>query len=95
MAVSLYFGLPGAGKTTMMVYHALKGVKSKKYKNVYCNTHIAVPGVTFIDNECIGMYELTDGLVLIDEAVLLLILVISRISVKIVFSSLWNIDTLI
>lgn len=70
MAVSLYFGLPGAGKTTMMVYHALKGVKSKKYKNVYCNTHIAVPGVTFIDNECIGMYELTDGLVLIDEAVL-------------------------
>lgn len=70
MAVSLYFGLPGAGKTTMMCYHALKGVKSKKYQNVYCNTHIAVPGVTYIDNFCIGEFELVDGLLLIDEATL-------------------------
>lgn len=70
MSVSLYFGLPGAGKTTMMVYHALQGVKSKKYENVYCNTHIAVPGVTYIDNMCIGEFEIINGLVLIDEATL-------------------------
>lgn len=70
MAVSLYFGLPGAGKTTMMVYHALKAIKSGRYQNVYCNTHIAVPGVTYIDNDCIGRYELADCLLLIDEATL-------------------------
>lgn len=70
MSVALYFGLPGAGKTTMMVYHALKGVKSKRYANVYCNTHIAVPGVTYVDNDCIGRYELADCLLLIDEATL-------------------------
>lgn len=70
MSVSLYFGLPGAGKTTMMVYHAMKGVRSKRYENVYCNVHIAVPGVTYIDNFCIGEFELINGLVLIDEATL-------------------------
>lgn len=70
MAVSLYFGLPGCGKTTMMTALALKAVKEKKYENIYCNVHIAVPGVTYIDNECIGMYDLHDALILIDEATL-------------------------
>lgn len=70
MSVSLYFGLPGAGKTTMMVHHALKAVRSGRYEHVYCNTHIAVPGVTYIDNDCIGRYELADCLLLIDEATL-------------------------
>lgn len=70
LAVSLYFGLPGCGKTTMMVYKAIKAVKGKKYKNVYCNTHIAVDGVTYIDNVCIGQYDMHDALILIDEATL-------------------------
>lgn len=70
MSVQLYFGLPGAGKTTMMVYKALQGKKSKRYKHIYCNVHIAVDGVTYIDNDCIGMYELADCLILIDEATL-------------------------
>ena len=70
MAVSLYFGLPGAGKTTMMVYLALKGIKSQRYRYIYCNVHIAVPGVTYIDNECIGKYDLSDCLILVDEATL-------------------------
>lgn len=70
MAVSLYFGLPGAGKTTMMVYHALKAQKSGKYDHIYCNVHIAVPGVTYIDNDCIGLYDLHNCLILIDEATL-------------------------
>ncbi len=70
MAVSLYFGLPGAGKTTMMVYLALKGIRSKRYSYIYCNVRIAVPGVTYIDNECIGKYNLTDCLILVDEATL-------------------------
>ena len=70
MAVSLYFGLPGCGKTTLMTALAIKGVKSKKYKNVYCNVRIKVDGVTYINNECIGKYNLCDGLLLIDEATL-------------------------
>lgn len=70
MAVSLYFGLPGSGKTTMMVYKAIKAVRSGRYRNVYCNVRISVFGVTYIDNECVGKYDLHDCLLLIDEATL-------------------------
>lgn len=70
MAVSLYFGLPGCGKSTLLVKKALKGVKSKRYLHVYSNTDICVPGVTIISNDCIGRYDLSDCLLLIDEATL-------------------------
>lgn len=68
MSITLKFGLPGCGKTTLMCYDAIKGIKSKRYDNVYCNVPISVPGVTHIDNSCIGKYNLHDGLILIDEA---------------------------
>lgn len=70
MAVSLYFGLPGCGKTTLMTKLAFKAVRSGRYCNVYCNVPLSIPGVTYIDNECIGTYELRDCLLLIDEATL-------------------------
>lgn len=70
MAVSLFFGLPGCGKTTLMTAHALKAVRSGKYRNVYCNVRIKVFGVTYIDNSVIGRYDLSDCLILIDEATL-------------------------
>ena len=70
MSVSLFFGLPGCGKTTLMTTRAIEAVKSKRYKNVFCNVKIAVPGVTYIDNECIGRYNLCDAKILIDEATL-------------------------
>ena len=70
MAVSLYFGLPGCGKTTHLVYQAIKAVKSKRYQNVYTNVRIKVPGVTYIDNQCIGVFDLSNCLLLIDEATL-------------------------
>lgn len=70
MAVSLYFGLPGCGKTTMLARLALRGVKCGRYLNVYTNVKLTIPGVTLIDNECIGQYELRDCLLLIDEATL-------------------------
>lgn len=70
MAVSLYFGLPGCGKTTLVAAFALKGVKSKRYDNVYCNVRLAMDGVTFVENDQIGSYYLHDGLLLIDEATL-------------------------
>lgn len=70
MSVSLYFGLPGAGKTTLMAAHALKALKSKKYRYVYGNVHMAIDGYTYIENDCIGKYDLSDCLILIDEATL-------------------------
>lgn len=70
MAVSLYFGLPGCGKTTLLASLALKAVRGKRYKHVYSNVPLAIPGVTYIDNSCIGRFNLTDALVLIDEATL-------------------------
>lgn len=70
MAVSLYFGLPGAGKTTVMCKTMYKAVRSRRYKNVYCNVFTSIPGVTYIDNDCIGKYDLSDCLLCIDEATL-------------------------
>lgn len=70
MAVELYFGLPGCGKTTMLAYKAKKALKSKRYRNVYSNVYLTMPGVTYIDNSCIGRYDLSDCLLLIDEATL-------------------------
>lgn len=70
MSVSLYFGLPGCGKTTLLTAHAIKAVKDKRYKNVYSNVYLSVPGVTYIDNDCIGRYNLSNAKILIDEATL-------------------------
>lgn len=70
MSVSLYFGLPGAGKTTLMCSMALKGVKSDRYRHVYGNVRMKIPGYCYIDNDCIGVYDLSDCLLLIDEATL-------------------------
>lgn len=68
--VCLYFGLPGCGKTTLLTHFALKYSNLKKYKHIFSNVHINVPNVTYIDNDCIGMYNLHDALLLIDEATL-------------------------
>ena len=70
MAVSLYFGLPGCGKTTLLAQKAVKAVKSRRYQNVYTNVRMSIPGVTYIDNDCIGRFDLSDCLLLIDEATL-------------------------
>lgn len=70
MAISLFFGLPGCGKTTWLTKLALDAVQKGKYQYVYTNVHLNIPGVTIIDNECIGQYELENCLLLIDEATL-------------------------
>lgn len=70
MSVSLYFGLPGAGKTTLMCYLAKRALKGKRYNYVYSNVQMALPGLIYIDNECIGQFDLHDALILIDEATL-------------------------
>lgn len=68
--VCLFFGLPGAGKTTVLTALAIKYSQPfSKYRNVYTNVRsLTVPGTTYIDNECIGKYNLNDSLILIDEA---------------------------
>ena len=70
--ISLYFGLPGQGKTTILAAHALAAVRDKKkrYKHVYSNIPLKIEGVTFIENSCIGKYDLSDALILIDEGTL-------------------------
>lgn len=64
--ISMFFGVPGVGKTTLLAAMALK--YRGKYKNIYSNVHLKIDGVTFIDDDCIGKYELRDCLILIDEA---------------------------
>lgn len=68
--ISLYFGLPGCGKTTLLTKLALKYIKSAKYKNVYCNIRLNIPNVIYVDNEEIGLYNLSEGVLLIDEGTL-------------------------
>lgn len=70
MAVSLYFGLPRTGKTTLLAKMAVK--EAKRYEHVYTNVHLTdVPeNVVYIENEWIGKYQLENCLILIDEATL-------------------------
>lgn len=64
--VSIYFGLPGCGKTTLAVKHILE--YKKKGLNVYTNIDVAIDGVIRIDKPDIGKYNMHDGKVVIDEA---------------------------
>lgn len=70
MAVKLFFGLPGCGKTTLLASMAYKAIRSKRYVAVYSNVELSIPGVTFIDNFVIGRYDLRNCLILIDEGTL-------------------------
>lgn len=65
MAISLWVGLPGAGKTTLMASHAYK--LRKKYRHVYTNVDMDIPGVIRIEPDYLGMYDIRDGVVLLDE----------------------------
>lgn len=66
--ISLYFGLPGCGKTTLLASKACKYLK-KGFK-VYGNIPLAIPGYVCIDNECVGKYMLENCVILIDEGTL-------------------------
>lgn len=68
MAVSMYIGLPGAGKTTLLASMAIKAMKSKKYKNVYSNVHLNIPGIWYITGKDFMKFDISQGLVLLDEA---------------------------
>lgn len=64
--VSLYFGLPRCGKTTLAVALAKRNAKRRP---VYVNFPIkGIKGVTQIENTDIGKYDMSGGLIIIDEA---------------------------
>lgn len=70
--VSLYFGLPGCGKTTFLTKIAqqeLKKIKRKKsnYTDVFCNFYCK--GTKRLDyKKDFGIYQIENALILIDEA---------------------------
>lgn len=66
--ISLYFGLPGCGKTTLLT--ALAKRYLRRGKKVYGNIPLALKGYTFIDNICVGKYDLSSSEILIDEGTL-------------------------
>lgn len=72
--VTLYFGLPGCGKTTMLASLAVKEdfkIKCGKsrYKHIYGNIPlIGVDNYTQIKFNYLGVYDLRDAMILIDEA---------------------------
>lgn len=66
MAITMCFGLPRSGKTTLLAAMAIKF--KDKYQNIYSNVKLDLPWVTYIKFEWLGRYDIHDGLVLIDEA---------------------------
>lgn len=77
MAVSLYFGLPGCGKTSMLTEIAVsEAYKIKmgqsRYTKVITNVPIECEGVYYCDDfSWLGSYYVKGALYLIDEATLL------------------------
>lgn len=66
--VRLYFGLPRSGKTTLIAKMARQ--YSRRYDYVYTNVHLSnMPdNVRFIDDDKIGVIDVSNSLLLIDEA---------------------------
>lgn len=52
-----------------MAKQAVKAMKSKRYKYVYCNVDLKIDGIIRIYMSDLGKFRITDGLVLIDEAI--------------------------
>lgn len=67
--VSIFFGLPGSGKTTLAVKHIIDA--KKKGFNVYTNIPVDIDGVFYISRDDLGKYNIHDGLVVLDEASLI------------------------
>lgn len=64
VALSLYFGIPGAGKSTYAAYLAKKDMK--KGRKVWSN--FGITGALKCEKSDFGKYLMTDGRLIIDEA---------------------------
>lgn len=74
--VSLYFGLPGAGKTTFGAALAVREQKliekhQSQFKYVFTNFPIAYPGIYKVSARDLGKVDVSDALVVLDEASLI------------------------
>lgn len=76
MSITMYFGLPRSGKTTFSTAIAVQEAKriqkgKSRYKAVYTNYPVIYPNVYQIKPSTdLGAYEITDSLIIIDEATL-------------------------
>lgn len=66
--ITRFFGLPGCGKTTIAAKIAYEALRSGKYKNVYGNVPIGIPGYTYIPFSYVGLFMLENCCLIIDEA---------------------------
>lgn len=64
--LSVYFGLPGSGKTTLAVKHINSFVR--RHIKVYTNIDTTIPNVFKISAEDLGVFDVSDGVVILDEA---------------------------
>ena len=64
VALSLYFGVPGAGKSTFAAYLAKKDMK--RGRPVWSN--FGITGAYKVDKSDFGKYLMTDGRLIVDEA---------------------------
>lgn len=66
MDVSIVFGVPGCGKTTLV---AMLAKKCQKY-GIKCYANVDLYGIPYvrITSADVGKYALTDGVVILDEA---------------------------
>lgn len=73
MSVSLYFGLPGSGKTTYAAAIAVRTQKliekgRSRYQRVYTNFPVFYDGIFQISSRDLGKITIHDALVILDEA---------------------------
>lgn len=72
--VKLYFGLPGAGKSTVLTKIVYKHLKARRSPYKYILSNVALGNlppfdkVTIFDPNDIGKYDYSDSLIVIDEA---------------------------
>lgn len=66
--ISLFFGLPGSGKTSLMVSRMIKYHRKHPKLNIFCNVPVSLDYVTFIKNSDIGLFDISNGCLFIDEA---------------------------
>lgn len=62
----LYFGIPGCGKSTVASLIAHKSMKKNSYSHILSN--FAITGTECLDKSDIGVYDMSNSLLIIDEA---------------------------